>query len=72
MKEELKKLKKSGKLKEFAKAAGAGGIKNSVSDETKDKIVSGVKKVAKTVSEVAKPTVGSMAKDLLKKNKKIR
>lgn len=69
MKEELKKKKR---LKEFAKAAGAGGIKEAVSDDTKKKIGKAVSNVANKFVEGAKAsaeTVGSMAKDLLKKKK---
>ena len=69
MKEELKKKKK---LQEFAKAAGAGGIKEAVSDDTKKKIGKAVSYVANKFVEGAKAsteTVGSMAKDLLKKKK---
>ena len=56
MKEELKKLKKSGKLKEFAKAAGAGGIKNSISQEAKDKISSTIGNISSSLSKMKKKT----------------
>lgn len=72
MKEELEKKKKAKRLQSLAEAAGAGGIKNSISKDTQNKIVKGVKNIGKKVAEVGSQTVGSMAKELLKKNKKIR
>ena len=67
MKEELKKKKK---LQDFAKVAGAGGIKNAVSDETKNKITKTLSDFGKKVAEVGTQTVGSMAGELLKRKKK--
>lgn len=64
MREELEKKKK---IKKLAEAAGAGGIKNSISKDTQNKIVKGVKSIGKKVAEAGSQTVGSMAKDLLKK-----
>ena len=72
MKEELERKKKAKRLKSLAEAAGAGGIKNSISKETRTKIVEGAKKIGKKVAEAGSQTVGSMAKELLKKNKKIK
>lgn len=66
MKDELKKKKK---LKELAEAAGAGGIKNSVSDEIKNKIISTAKETGERMAKAASETVGSMASDLIKKKK---
>lgn len=72
MREELEKKKKAKRLQSLAEAAGAGGIKNAVSNDTKKKIGKAVSYVANKFVEGAKAsteTVGSMAKDLLKKKK---
>lgn len=77
MKEELKKKKRENQLKNFARAAGAGGIAEDAKDFAKSDIG---KKVGKAVNDAANKfvegakasaeTVGSMAKDLLKKKRK--
>lgn len=78
MKEDLEKKKKVSKLKELAKAVGAGGIKNAVSDETKEKVKevgnkfasgvkSGIEEIGKKVIEANSKTIGKNAKDLIKK-----
>lgn len=48
MKEELKKKKK---IKKLAEAAGAGGIKNSISEDTREKITDGIKSVTEKALE---------------------
>ena len=62
MKDDLEKKKKVSKLKEIAKAVGAGGIKNSVSDDTKKKITSGLSNIGKKTVEANSKTIGQTAK----------